>query len=124
MAGRAGEGEAATLGGGDRGACCQQSGLESRLGGEGVPVEPSGLVDLPDPPDILVCVTAEDRLERRRLDRVVLKRLQQNRQPLLGLGVALSRMQARERRVAQDVDRRTASASSSSEAPSWARPTR
>ena len=124
MAGRAGEGKAATLGGGDRGARCQQGGLEGRLGGEGVPVEPGRLGNLPDPLDVLLRVTADDRLDRRRLDRVVLKRLQQNRQPLLGLGVALSRMQARERRVAQDVDRRTASASSSSEAPFWARPTR
>ena len=75
MAGRAGQRESAALGGGDRGACCQQSGLESRLGGEGVPVEPGGPGDLPDPLDVLVCVTAEDRLDRCRLDRVVLKRL-------------------------------------------------
>ena len=124
MAGRAGQREPAALGGGDRGACCQQSGLESRLGGEGVPVEPGRFRDRPDPLDVLLRVAAENRLDRRRLDRVVLKCLQQNRQPLLGLEVVLSRMEARERRVAQDVDRRTASASSSSDAPSWARPIR
>ena len=124
MAGRAREREAATLDGGNRRPGCKQRGLEGRLGGEGVAVEPGRFRDRPDPLDVLLRMAAEDRLNRRRADCVVLKRLQQNRQPLLGLGVALSRMQARERPVAQEVDRRTASASSSSEAPSWARPTR
>ena len=122
MAGRAREREAAALRGGDRSSGSEQGGLEARLGGEGVPVEPGRLPDRPDSLDVVIGVAAEDRLHRRRLDLVALERRQQHRQPFLGFRMARRRMQAREGWVTQDVDRRTASASSSSDAPSWARP--
>src|SRR5207302_7672548 len=70
MAGRAREREAAALRGGDRSAGSEQGGLEARLGGEGVPVEPGRLPDRPDSLDVVIGVAAEDRLLRRRLDLV------------------------------------------------------
>ena len=118
MAGRAYEREATALGGRGRGAGGEQRRLETRLGGERVAVEPGRLRDRPDPLDVLLVVAARDRLDRRRPDLVVLEGLEQNREPFRRLGMARRRMQARERRMAQDVDRRTASASLSRDAPS------
>jgi hypothetical protein len=124
MARRSAERKAAALHGRDRRARGQRGGFEGRLRGKGVAVEPGRFADRSDLVDVPLRMAAEDRLDRRRLDRLVFERLEQYRQPLLRLGVARSRMQVRERRVAQDVDLRTVSASSPSEAPFWARPTR
>jgi hypothetical protein len=124
MARRSDERKAAALDGGNRRARRQQGGFEGRLRGKGVAVEPGWFADRSDLLDVPLRMAAEDRIDRRRLDRLVFERLEQYRQPVLRLGVALSRMQVRERRVAQDVDLRTASASSPSEALFWARPTR
>jgi hypothetical protein len=46
--------------------------------------------------------------------------IEQHADPLRGLGMSERRVEARERRMAQDVDRRTASASASSERPARA----
>jgi hypothetical protein len=124
MARRSDEREAAALDGGNRRARRQHGGFEGRLRGKRVAVKPGRFADRSDLLDVPLRMAAEDRFDRRRIDPLVFERLEQYRQPLLRLGVTLSRMQVRERRVAQDVDLRTASASSPSEALFWARPTR
>ena len=70
-------------------------------------------------------VTPEDLfLARRPTLAPVGKRFEERREPRLRLRVVVRRMKGRERRVRQDVDRRTASASASREPLDWARPTR
>ena len=73
---------------------------------------------------MLLGVTAQDRLDGSGLNLFILEGREQGREPFRRLGMARGRVKARERRMAQDVDRRTAAARLSSEAPSWARPTR
>src|ERR687887_2651590 len=124
MPGRTHQRKAIALGGWIPPAGRQQRRLERRLRGERVAVEPGRLVDVAYPLDELLGMTPQDRLDRRRLDLLVLERLEQHGKPLLRVGMVRRRVQARERRMAQDVDRRTASARSSSEAPFCARPTR
>jgi hypothetical protein len=122
MAGRAHEGEAAAPRGLDRRPCRKARRLERRRRRNRVAVEPRWLRDRPDEIDVLARVYKEKLVVGRRatLAPYVLV-LEQDGQPLRPLGMVAGRMQARERGVAQDVDR-TISASASTSPP--ARPSR
>ena len=124
VARRADEREALAANRLDRCSRREQRRLVARLGGDGVGVEPDRAVERADQLDIGRRVAALEvgRGGRRGLDD--LEGVQERGEPLRRLGVAERGVQARERRVAYAVDRRTASASSPRPASPCARPTR
>jgi hypothetical protein len=69
-------------------------------------------------------VAAQDVLLRRRLARGEREALVQDGEALLRFRVTAGGVELRERRVAYELDRRIASASSSRPRPPWSRPTR
>jgi hypothetical protein len=108
----------------DRRPRCEERRLEARLRGDRVGVEPDRVIDTPHDLDVLGRVAALEIGDgaRRRLDDLEL--VQERGEPLRRLRMAEGRMEARERRMAYEVDRRTASASSPRSASPCARPTR
>lgn len=122
MAGRAYEREAAAARRLDRRSRRERGRLERRLARDRVAVEPDGPVDPADALYVLARVYEEELVVGRpsALAPDVLV-LEQDREPLRTVGMMARRMEARERRMGQDVDR-TVSASTSTSPP--ARPRR
>ena len=123
--GRAHEREAAAESGLDRRAGRERRRLPRRLGADGVVVEPLRRVERAHSRDVLGGVAgAQLVLVRRAALGPVREVLQQHGDPLGPLRVVAGRVQARERRVRQEVDRTIWSSSSSDAAPARARPSR
>ena len=125
MPGRSHEREASVQRGLDRrtGRECRR--LPRRLGGDGVVVEPLRSVECAHARDVLVGVAgAKLVLARRPTLGPARKMLQQHAEPLGSLRVVTRRVQARKRRMRQEVDRTIWSSSSSDAAPARARPSR
>ena len=120
------EREPAALGGLDRRARGEQRRLVARLRPDGVGVEHLDPLERRDPLDVRRVVAALHGLPRRRAGLVPgPDAVEQHLEPALRLRVRARRVQARHRRVRQEVDRRTASARSSTAAPeAAARPAR
>ena len=110
MSGRADEREAACARRLDRSSGREQSGGRCRLADDRVGIEPTHGVDREHAFYMFTRVTPKHFVHRRGSSLGPgRKRVEQRRQPLRRLGMAERRMQARERRMRQDVDRRTAS---------------
>ena len=99
--------------------------LERRLRPNGVGGEPREAVEPADARDVL-CAVAEQQLivGCRATLGPVREVLEQDGEPLLRFGVCARRVEVRERRVGQDVDRTVSSSSSSDTPPARASPTR
>jgi hypothetical protein len=117
--------EAALQRGFDRRAGRERRCLERRLRADGVGGEPREAVELADSRNVL-CAVAEQQLSvgRRATFGPIREVLEQDGEPLFRFGVCARRVQVRERRVGQDVDRTVSSSSSSGTPPARASPTR
>ncbi len=125
VARRAHEREHAQPGGLDRRSGREQGRLVRGAGADRVRVEPDRLLDLADPLDVPGRVAALEVLAQRGQRLLGREPLEERQQPLGRLGMPEGRVQPRQRRMRQAVDRRTASASSSRLWPApAARPTR
>ena len=124
MARRADEREPAPSHRLDRRSRREQRRLVARLGGDGVGVEPDRVLDPPNDLDVLRRVAALEVGVAGRLGLDDVELVQEHGEPLRRFGMAERGMEAREPRMAYEVDRRTAAASSPRSVSPWARPTR
>jgi len=125
MPGRSHECEATLQRRGDRRPGCERRGLERRLRCDGVAGEPGEGLERADARNVL-CAVAEQQLLFGGCAAFVPVRevLEQDREPLLRFGMCARRVEVRQRRVGQDVDRTVSSSSSSDTPPARASPTR
>ena len=103
----------------------ERCGLEGRRRRDGVVVEPRDPLDRTDRGDVLRGVAEQELvLGRRATYARVGEMLQQDGQSLRAFGMVAGGVEARERRVRQDVDRTISSSSSIDATPGRARPSR
>jgi hypothetical protein len=123
--GRPDEREAALQRSLDRRSCRERCCLERRLRGNSVGGQPRKAVDPSDACEVL-CAVAQQQLVigRRAALGPVSEVLEEDGEPLLRFGVCARRVEVRERRMGQDVDRTVSSSSSSDTPPARASPTR